>query len=83
MDDTSIFFLQHDDPNQPEFHPHQIAQKIEEIAQDFERKLHSTEGNLALPKCFWYLVNGVWDDHGTPTMTTIKQSPATISLTQG
>lgn len=63
--------------------PEMITQKIEEIAQDFKRKLHLTGGNLALPKCFWYLVNWVWDDHGNPKMSTISQSPATISLIQG
>ena len=56
--------------------PEMIARKIEEIARDFERKLHSTGGNLALQKCFWCLINWIRDDNGNPAMSTIPQSPA-------
>ena len=55
VDDTSIFFISNSSDNSPEFSPKEIARSIEEIAQDFERKLHSTGGNLSLPKSFLVL----------------------------
>ena len=63
--------------------PTDIAKKIETIAQDFERKLYSTGGNLSLKKCFWYLIDWIWDDAGNAQMRKIEQGKADISLTQG
>ena len=63
--------------------PQEIATKIETIAQDFERKLHSTGGNLSLQKCFWYLIDWIWDDEGNTEMRKIDQGQAIVSLTQG
>ena len=83
VDDTSIFYINNADPEIHPFSTHEIAHHLELIAQDFERKLHSTGGNLSLPKCFWYLVNWVWNEEGTATMTKISHSPANIHLTQG
>ena len=60
-----------------------LADKIAIIAQDFERKLYSTGGNLSLSKCFWYLIDWVWDDDGTAKMRRINQGKAVVSLTQG
>ena len=65
VDDISIYFLL--PPHQDMLHhsPQDLADKIEIIAQDFERKIYSTGGNLSLPKCFWYLIDWVWEDNGT------------------
>ena len=83
VDDTSLFYINNDDPTLKPHSTQDIAHHLEIIAQDFERKLHSTGGKLSLPKCFWYLVHWVWDEEGTATMTKIPQSPASIKLTQG
>ena len=48
VDDTSIFYLTPEELDDTDFTSQEVAQKIEEIAQDFERKLYSTGGNLAL-----------------------------------
>ena len=66
-----------------QYTPQEIALKIETIAQDFERKLFSTGGNLSLHKCFWYLIDWIWDDSGNAQMQKIDQGEADIVLTQG
>ena len=53
------------------------------MAQDFQRKLHSTGGNLCLPKCFWYLADWIWDKHRNAKTGNQKKSPAEITLIQG
>ena len=83
MEDTSISYLTPEEFDDKDVSLQQVASKIEEIAQDFERKLHSTGGNLALPKCFWYLVHWVWDKDRNAHLQSTNNSPATIQLTQG
>lgn len=83
VDDTSIFYISPEHYDDINCTLQQIADKIEEIVQDFEQKLHSTGGNLSLPKCFWYLVHWVWDNYGNATIGTETQSPAHIYITQG
>ena len=82
VDDTSIFYINNDDPDLKPYSTQYIAHHLETIAQDFERKLNSIRGNLSLQKFCWYLVHWVWDEEGTATMTKIPQSPASINLTQ-
>ena len=38
----------------------QICTHMQHIAQDFERKLFTAGGALALNKCFWYLISWTW-----------------------
>ena len=60
-----------------------LIKKSETIAQDFEKKLTSTGGKLALTKCFWYLITWEWTPSGKASMAPINRSPGTISLTSG
>ena len=83
VDDTSIFLLLPPHQDMVRYSPQDLADKIAIIAQDFERKLYSTGGNLSLSKCFWYLIDWVWDDDGTAKMRKINQGNAVVSLTQG
>ena len=55
---------------------------IQLIAQDFERKLFTTGGALALNKCFWYLISWKWCEDGLATMKTLEEAPGKIFLTQ-
>ena len=83
MDTTAIVCLTQD----PDFTSPHTAQKlskfIEEIAQEFARKLFSTGGSLSLNKYFWYLISWQWHEDGSATMYTIKDTPAEILLIQG
>ena len=47
MDVTSTFFMYNAIDEFPEYSPQEITKCIEEIAQNFELKLHSTCGNLS------------------------------------
>ena len=55
---------------------------MQHIAQDFERKLFTTGGALALHKFFWYLISWKWMENGTATMETNSEAPGKIHLTQ-
>ena len=79
----SIFYITPKEFDNKDFTQQQVASKIEQIAQDFEQKLHSRGGNLTLLKCFWYLVHWVWDDKGNAYLQSTDDSPASIHLTQG
>ena len=80
VDDTSIFLLLPPHHDMVRYSPQDLADKIAIIAQDFERKLYSTGGNLSLSKCFWYLIDWVWDDDGTAKMRK-NQSRQSCCLT--
>ena len=56
---------------------------MQDIAQDFERKLFTTGGALALNKCFWYLISWKWMEDGSATMKTLEEAPGEIYLTKG
>ena len=53
------------------------------IAQDFESKLFTTEGALALNKCFWCLISWKGVEDGWPKKKTLEEAPVEIYLTQG
>ena len=57
VDNTALFLILTQLDDNKVITPEYIAKKLQEIAQDFERKLHSTGGSLSLPKCFWYLIH--------------------------
>ena len=54
---------------------------MQEIAQDFERKLFTTGGALALNKCFWYLISWKWMEDGSAKMKTLEEAPGELFLT--
>ena len=83
VDDTALFLILTLSEDNEEITPSYIATKLQEIAQDFERKLYSTGGSLSLPKCFWYLIHWKWDKEGNAKMATIAESPVEINLTKG
>ena len=56
---------------------------IEDILQDFERKLYVTGGELSLSKTFYYLIAWMWDEAGNARMGTIEETPGTVSLSKG
>ena len=60
-----------------------LTAEMEEISQNFERKLFSTGGSLNLKKCFWYLISWRWEENGSATMVRREQSPGEIYMTQG
>jgi hypothetical protein len=83
VDDTALFLILSHLEDSKNITPDYIASKMEEIAQDFERKLHSTGGGLSLQKCFWYLIHWTWDEEGNAHMSKIHNSPTEINLTKG
>ena len=56
---------------------------MEQVAQDFARKLFCTGGRLNLKKCFWYLISWRWEEDGTTSMATKAQSPGQVKMPQG
>ena len=60
-----------------------VTEQITRIAQDFEKKLFCTGGELALHKCYWYLIDWKWEENGTPWMATRAESKGEIILTKG
>ena len=60
-----------------------MRKQIEAIAQDFEWKLFSTGEELALHKCYWYLVEWRWDPDGTPRIAIFEEAQGEMKLTKG
>ena len=56
---------------------------MQHIIQDFEQKMFTTGGALALNKCFWYLISWTWQEDGLAKMKLLKEVPGEIFLTQG
>ena len=58
-----------------------LIMNINTIAKYWEKMLFTNGGRLELKKCFWILVSWKWHQ-GIPTMTTMEDHPAILSLTQ-
>ena len=56
---------------------------MEQVAQDFARKLFCTGGRLNLKKCFWYLISWRWEEDGTASMATKSKYPRQVKMFQG
>ena len=83
VDDTALMYVAQRLPDGTYEKEFAVSSAIETIAQDFERKLFSTGGELALHKCYWFLIAWKWDDDGRGRMATIAEVPARIMLTKG
>ena len=57
-ENTSLYYTA--PGNQQKVTNARISDNMADTAQDFERKLFSTGGELALKKCFWYLIHWMW-----------------------
>ena len=51
----------------------EVTEQITKIAQDFEKKLFSTGGELALHKCYWYLIDWKCEEDGSAIMCKWKK----------
>ena len=51
---------------------YKVTHLIQEILQDFERKLYSTRGELSLKKTFYYIIMWLWKAYGTARMALTK-----------
>ena len=47
------------------------------------KKLFSTGGELALHKCYWYLIDGKWEEDGSAIMRTMGEAEGDMNLTKG
>lgn len=86
VDDTALmanYEPSMDAPNQTNKQEQYMCTHMQDIAQDFERKLFTTGGALALNKCFWYLISWKWMEDGSATMKTLEEAPGEIYLTKG
>ena len=61
----------------------EVTEQITRIAQDFEKKLFCTGGELALHKCYWYLIDWKWEENGSSQMATRAESKGEMILTKG
>ena len=61
----------------------EVTEQITKIAQDFEKKLFSTGGELALHKCYWYLIDWKWEEDGSATMCKMEETEGEMKLTKG
>ena len=61
----------------------EVTTQITRIAQDFEKKLFCTGGDLALHKCYWYLIDWKWEDNWESQMATRAESKGEMILTKG
>ena len=73
--------------NKPDYSHQELIKSlpvlIEEILQDFERKLYVTGGELSLSKTCYYLIARIWDEAGETRKGTIKETQGTVSLIKG
>jgi hypothetical protein len=53
------------------------------LAQTAERALCVSGGKLELSKCFWYLIQWLWDSRNRPYMASSNKCSGRISMTQG
>ena len=83
VDNTALMYVAQTDTEMKQEEREEVNTEINKMAQDFEKKLFSTGGELALHKCYWYLIDWRWEEDGTAIMATIKDSPGTMMLTKG
>ena len=83
VDDTSLMATSDSHVTNSTAAEVKLTAHMENIAQDFERKLFSTGGRLNLKKCFWYLISWRWNPDGSSSMATIEQSLSVLNMTQG
>ena len=86
VDDTALMANYEpsiDAPDQTNKQEQYMCTHMQDIAQDFERKLFTTGGALALNKCFWYLISWRWMEDGSATMKTLEEAQGRTYLTQG
>ena len=58
VDDTALMYASQSDMNgNNKENSKEVTEQITRIAQDFEKKLFCTGGELALHKCYWYLID--------------------------
>ena len=60
----------------------QCLRRMQARAQSWEKLLFLTGGQLNLSKCFWYYISWKWTD-GLPSLSTIADTPGTISIRPG
>jgi hypothetical protein len=53
------------------------------LAQTAERAMCVPGGELELPKCFWYLIQWIWDSKHRPDMVSREECPGILSINQG
>ena len=83
VDDTALMYVACTNRDGKQDDTEAVRTQIESIAQDFERKLFSTGGELALHKCYWYLIDWKWEPDGSSSMAKIKEAPGDMMLTKG
>ena len=67
-----------DDPNaQAQLIDH-IHNNLQSIAQEWEQILTAMGGKLELSKCFYYMIQWVFDEHGRPSMAPPNPKPLSI-----
>jgi len=59
-----------------------LVQQLSDLGQHWERLLFTTGGTINFQKSHWYLMQWLWKQ-GTPKLATIRQTPATITMTTG
>jgi hypothetical protein len=60
----------------------QVIEALRKKAQHWERPLFSTGGAINTQKSHWYLLSWKWN-RGKPVLSTIANTPASLSLTAG
>ena len=83
VDDTALMVASNHQERDIRIQEIEATTHMQHIAQDFERKLFTTGGALALQKCFWYLISWKWAEDGSARMKTIQEFPSEIYLTKG
>ena len=84
VDNTALMYASQNDMNgNNKENSKEVTEQITRIAQDFEKKLFCTGGELALHKCYWCLINWKWEDNRVSQMATRAESKGGIILTKG
>ena len=83
VDDTALMHVAQIDTDMKQEGREEVIIQKNKMAQDFEKNLFSTGGELALHKCYWSLIDWRWEEDGTAIMATMKDSPGSMILTKG
>ena len=77
VDDTSVGFTSSDNTSYSD-----LIERIQTVAQTWEKLLSLSGGKLNLNKCSWYVIRWEWE-HGRPTIRKIHPNDPCVAQTQG
>jgi hypothetical protein len=83
IDDTTAWINQFKDALRNKYQHNKMVQQLQNTAQWWEELLVTTGGKLELNKCFYYIIDWVFNEHGQPQICDKKEHISITDHTTG